>query len=34
MGAKIETIIKIYNIYFYYCPKKYSRWQVLNDLND
>ena len=35
MGAKIETIIKIYNIYFYYCPKKNTpRWQVLNDLND
>ena len=34
MGAKIETIIKIY-IYFYYCPKKNTpRWQVLNDLND
>ena len=35
MGAKIETIIKIYNIiYFYYCPKNTPRWQVLNDLND
>ena len=34
MGAKIETIIKIYNIYFYYCPKKYSPLASLNDLND
>ena len=34
MGAKIETIIKIYIIYFYYCPKNTPRWQVLNDLND
>ena len=40
MGAKIETIIKIYNIYFYYCPKKIPPISkclmtlMTNDLND
>ena len=35
MGAKIETIIKIYNyIFFIIVLKNDPRWQVLNDLND
>ena len=40
MGAKIETIIKIYIIYFYYCPKKILpvgkslMTLMTNDLND
>ena len=34
MGAKIETIIKIYNYIFIIVLKNTPRWQVLNDLND
>ena len=34
MGAKIETIIKIYNYFFIIVLKNDPRWQVLNDLND
>ena len=35
MGAKIETIIKIYKLYiFIIVLKNTPRWQVLNDLND